>query len=180
MKIFLLILLSISIYADVKEDMFNLYQNEKYDQSCSLGHKWLDKNIKDEEFISLYAFSCLKSDYIDRLSIPISLLKFSRESRSNSAYFSVILMQKKLLYHSLIDGYDLSKLELPTTDYILSKVFDLYTKLGKHEARNVYIFNDEKNPRVSYKLYVVQDETLSKMVIEEYFDTISIQRHVYW
>ena len=89
-------------------------------------------------------------------------------------------MQKKLLYHSLVDGYNLSKLKLPSTDYILSKVFDLYSELGEHEARTLYIFTDKKNPRVSYKLYVINDEQLSKMVIEEYFDTISIQRHVYW
>ena len=180
MKILILTLLTVSLFADIKNDIFNLYQNEQYENACNIGHKWLDKNIRDEEFVSLYAFSCLESDYIDRLSIPISLLKFSSESRANSAYFSVILMQKKLLYHALVDGYDLSELKLPTTDYILSKVFDLYSRLGKHEARNVYIFNDEKNPRVTYKLYLVKDDKLSKMVIEEYFDKISIQRHVYW
>jgi len=180
MKIVLSILVYISLFADAKDDVFNFYQNEKYEQACTLGHKWLDKNIRDDEFVSLYAFSCLYSDYIDRLAIPISVLKFSRESRSNSAYFSVILMQKKLLYHSLVDAYNLTKLKLPTTDYILSKVFDLYSALGVHEHRTMYIFNDEKNPRVSYKLYLVKDEHLSKMVIEEYFDTISIQRHVYW
>ncbi|WP_373070493.1 hypothetical protein [Sulfurimonas sp.] len=180
MKIIYLLLLSTILFADVKDDMFNLYQNEKYEDVCNLGHSWLDSNIRDEEFVSLYAFSCLKSDYIDRLSIPISVLKFSKESRSNSAYFSVILMQKKLLYHALVDNYDLSKLHLPSTDYILSKVFDLYSKLGTHERRNVYFFNDEENPRVNYKLYLVQDDKLSKIVIEEFFDKISIQRHVYW
>ncbi len=92
-NVFLLLISSIIIFADVKDDMFNLYQNEKYEDVCNLGHQWLDKNIRDEEFVSLYAFSCLKSDYIDRLSVPIAVLKFSQESRSNSAYFSVILMQ---------------------------------------------------------------------------------------
>lgn len=94
MRIILLTLLATILFADVKEDMFDLYQNEKYDEVCNLGHRWLDGNIRDEEFVSLYAFGCLRSDYIDRLSIPISLLKFTKESRSNSAYFSVILMQK--------------------------------------------------------------------------------------
>jgi hypothetical protein len=180
MKIVLLSLLCTILFADVKDDMFNLYQNEKFDETCTLGHQYLDKNIRDEEFISLYAFGCLNSDYIDRLSIPISLLKFTKESRSNSAYFSVILMQKKLLYHSLVDDYDISKLELPSTEYILSKVFDLFAKLGKHERRNVYIFDDSQNPRITYKLFLVKEEKIDKMVIEEYFDKISIQRHVYW
>ncbi len=180
MRIIFLTLISIVLSADVKENMFNLYQNEKYEEVCNLGHSWLDNNIRDEEFVSLYAFSCLKSDYIDRLSIPIAVLKFSEESRSNSAYFSVILMQKKLLYHALVDGYDLSRLQLPSTKHILSKVFDLYANLGEHEKRTVYFFNDKENPRINYKLYLVKDEKLSKMVIEEFFDKISIQRHVYW
>ncbi len=180
MKILLLIFICISLNADIKKKMFNLYQNEKYEKVCNLGYNALDLNAKDEEYISLYAFACLKSDYIDRLNIPISLLKYSKESRSNAAYFSVILMQKKLLYHALVDGYDLSKLKLPTTNYILSKVFDLYSKIGKHENRSVYLFDDKDNPKVTYKLYLENDKKLSKMVIEEYYDTITIQRHVYW
>lgn len=180
MRILLLILIYLSLNADVKDEMFNLYQNEKFEKVCNLGYGVFDLNSKDEEFVSLYAFACLKSDYIDRLAMPISLLKYTKESRSNAAYFSVILMQKKLLYHSLVDDYDLSELELPTTNHILSKVFNLYAKLGKHQKRLVYIFDNKKNPKVSYKLYIVKNNRLNKMVIEEYYDTISIQRHVYW
>jgi len=180
MKILILIFISLTLYADVKNDMFNLYQNEKYEKACNKGHHVLDINARDEEFVSLYAFSCLKSDYIDRLSIPISLLKFSKEARSNAAYFSVILMQKKLLYHALVDGYDLSKLELPSTEYILSKVFDLYCKLGIHERRNLYIFENAQNPKISYKLYLENNGELQKMVIEEFYDTIAVRRHIYW
>jgi len=180
MKILLLILVWLSLSANIKDKMFNFYQNEKYEKACNLGYSALDTNARDEEYVSLYAFACLKSDYIDRLGMPISLLKFAKESRSNAAYFSVILMQKKLLYHALVDGYDLSELKLPTTNYVLSKIFDLYSKLGKHEARSVYLFDDKNNPKITYKLYLVNDKKLSKMVIEEYYDTISIQRHVYW
>ena len=180
MRIILLIFIYLSLNADIKDEMFNLYQNEKYEKVCNLGYSALDVNARDDEYVSLYAFSCLKSDYIDRLAMPVSLLKFTKESRSNAAYFSVILMQKKLLYHSLVDRYDLSKLELPTTNYILSIVFDLYSKLGVHESRSLYLFEDKNNPKLSYKLYLVNGEKLSKMVIEEYYDTILVQRHVYW
>lgn len=180
MKILVLIFIYLSLNADVKNDMFDYYQNEKFEKVCNMGNRILDLNAKDEEFVSLYAFGCLKSDYIDRLTIPISLLKFTKESRSNSAYFSVILMQKKLLYHSLVDGYPLSKLKLPSTDYVLSKVFDLYSKLGVHEVRTMYIFEDDKNPKITYKLYLEKQSNLAKMVIEEFYDTITVHRHVYW
>ena len=180
MKILLILLLSLSLYADVKQDMFNLYQNNKYEDVCNIGFNNFNMNKRDEDFVSMYAFSCLKADYIDRLAIPIALLKFSPESRANSAYFSVILMQKKLLYHALIDNYDLSSLSLPTTDYILSKVFDFYANLGEHDSRAFYLLEDEKDNKLTYKLYLDKSTKLNKIIIEEFYDTITLNRHVYW
>ena len=180
MKIILILFLSLSLYADVKQNMFNLYQNHKYEEVCNIGFNNFKYYKQDEEYISLYAFSCLKSDYIDRLSIPTAMLKFTKEARSNSAYFSVILMQKKLLYHALIDNYNISSLKLPTTNYVLSKVFDLYSKLNIKKQRAFYLFEDENDKKLTYKLYVVKDDRLSKIVIEEYYDSITIKRHVYW
>jgi len=180
MKLLLLFLLVANLSADIKHDMFTLYQNKKYEKVCNIGINNFKQNKKDEEFVSLYAFACLKSDYIDRLAVPTVVLKFSKESRANAAYFSVILMQKKLLYHALVDNYDLSKFSLPTTDYVLSKVFDLYAKLGKHEPRAFYLFEDPNDAKLTYKLYLSRDFKLNKIVIEEFYDTISIKRHIYW
>jgi hypothetical protein len=180
MKILLILLLTLSLYADIKQNMFNLYQNKKYQDVCNIGFDNFKENKKDENFVSLYAFSCLKSDYIDRLAIPVALLKFSAEARSNSAYFSIILMQKKLLYHALIDNYDLTAFNLPTTDYVLSKVFDYYSKLGTHKARVYYLFEDKDDKKLTYKLYLEKDNKLKKMVIEEFYNTVMLARHVYW
>lgn len=172
--------ISINLCADIKQEMLNLYQNKQYEEVCSKGFKTFKEYRKDESFVSLYAFSCLYSDYLDRLSIPIAILKYSKESRANSAYLAVILMQKKLLYHSLVDGYNLEALNLPTTDYVLSKVFDLYAKLGDHRAKEIYLFEDPKNEKLTYTLSLSKDEKLSKMIIEEFYDSKSIKRHIYW
>ena len=180
MKFFLILLFTIPIFADIKQDMFHLYQNKKFEDVCNLGFDNFHSYKDDEEFVSLYAFACLYSDYIDRLSIPIAMLKFSKTARANSAYFSIIFMQKKLLLHALIDGYPLSSMKLPTTDYVLSRVFDLYSQLGEHEARAFYLFEDPEDSKLSYKLYLEEDERLSKIVIEEYYDSVTIKRHVYW
>jgi len=180
MKIFLILFITINLYADIKQDMMNLYQNKKYEEVCNLGFSNFKHYRQNEEYISLYAFACLNADYIDRLSIPIATLKFSKESRANSAYLSVILMQKKLLYHALVDHYDIFSLKLPSTDYILSKVFDLYVKLGKHDLRAFYLFDDEEDSKLTYKLYLIKDEKLSKIVIEEYYNSVSLKRHIYW
>ena len=182
MKIVFILIISIHLWAgsNLKQNMLNMYKNEQYQNVCNVGFDNFSRFNTDEEFISLYAFACLKSDYIDRLSIPMTKLKFSKEARANSAYFSVILMQKKLLYHALVDDYNLSVLNLPTTKYILSKVFDLYTKLGEHKKREIYIFKDEDDERINYKLYLLRDTKLPKMVIEEIYDTITLKRHIYW
>ncbi|MDY0117420.1 MAG: hypothetical protein RBR59_07590 [Sulfurimonadaceae bacterium] len=180
MRIILLLFITLGLYAETKTDMLHLFQNKKYEEVCNLGFENFSAYQKDEEFISLYAFGCLYSDYIDRLAIPVAMLKFTKEARGNSAYFSIILMQKKLLLHAMSDDYDLSSLDLPTTDYVLSKVFDLYAKLGKHPSRALYLFEDLDNPKISYKLYLEKDEKLNKIIIEEFYDTISVKRHIYW
>jgi len=180
MKLLLTLVLVLNLYANTKQNMFNLYQNKKYEKVCQIGFDNFKKNKYDEEFVSLYAFSCLNADYLDRLAVPTAILKVSREARANSAYFSVILMQKKLLYHALVDNYDLSKFSLPTTDYVLSRVFDLYSKVGKHKPRAFYLFEDPNDTKLTYKLYLVRDYKLNKIVIEEFYDRITIKHHVYW
>jgi len=180
MRYLVLFILITNIYANVTKDMFSLYQHKKFKEACRLGFKHFDTYKKDEAAVSLYGFSCLKADYIDRLAIPITALKYSKEARANAAYFSVILMQKKLLYHALIDTYDISKLKIPTTDYVLSKVFDLYTKRESKKKQPFYIFTDPADPKLSFKLYVVKDGYITKMIIEEFYDTMLKKRHLYW
>ena len=180
MRFLILFFLIVNANADIKHKMLQLYQNEEYAKACTMGYDYFNKYKKDEAYSSLYALSCLKSDHIDRLSQPITSLKFSKEARKNSVYFATILMQKKLLYYSLIDGYKLSKFKFPSTDYVLSKVFDLYTKLPSHKSKKFYILKDENDPKLIYKLYIMKQHNINKMIIEEYYDTIKIKRHIYW
>jgi len=182
MRIILLLstlLVSLS-FADIKNSLYHLYQDKNYEEACKKGFKAFGTYRNDEEFISLYAFSCLKADQIDRLAVPITMLNKSEESRSNAAYFSVILMQKKLLQHALIDGYKLQELKLPTTDHVLSIVFDLYSKADHSRKRSHYMFKDPINTKISYKLYIKNTNQNKTMVIEEYYDTIMTHRHIYW
>lgn len=180
MKTFLILLMSISIYADAKLEMFNLYKSKQYENACNIGLENLRNYKGDEEFISIYGFSCLESDQIDRLVRPITALKFSPEARANSAYFSVILMQKRLLYHALLDGYNLTSLNLPTTDYILSVVFDLYAKQDSSKKKDFYIFTDKDDSKISYKLYLEKNDKLDKIIIEKFYDAKLMKQHIYW
>ncbi len=179
MRIFMyIILFSIFLHAGSKNEIVSLFKAKQYKEACLQGLSIIDKYSRDENFVTLYAFSCLNSDYIDRLNLPIAKLKFSEEARSNAAYFSVILMQKKLLLHAMVDGYDISNLKLPSTDFVLSKVFDLYVQAPKKEEQ--YYFNDPQQQKKSYKLYLKKERGVHKIVIEEYYDKIMTQRHYYW
>lgn len=179
-SLFLLFTTALVLNADAKMETYKLYQSAKYEEACQSGEKILDQYKKDEEFVSLYAFACLNADYLDKLTIPISTLKNSAESRANAAYFAVILMQKKLLIHALTDQYDLKPIKLPTTDYVLSTVFDLYTKDGAPKNQRRYNYVDPQDANKSYRLFVTKSGPAPKMVIEEYYDKIMTKRHIYW
>ncbi len=174
------ILLTLSLYADTKRDLLHLFQKKQYEEACNLGFKNFSDNSKDEEYVSLYSFACLNIDYIDRLSVAITTLKYSKEARANASYFSTILLQKKLLYHAMLDDYDISSLNLPKTDYVLSKVFDFYTKKTNTEKQEYYIFEDEDDSALKYKLYILKDAKIDKVVIEEFYNSVSIKKHIYW
>ncbi len=89
-------------------------------------------------------------------------------------------MQKKLLYHALIDHYDISMLNLPTTEHVLSKVFNYYAKGTNNQQANVFNYTDHENKNITYKLYIETHPHIKKMVIEVFHDKILSTRHLYW
>ena len=178
--ILLLLIASQSLSADAKLDTYKQYQNAQYEEACKSATPLLKQYKSDEEFISLYAFSCLNADKLDKLSVAITSLKKSPESRANAAYFSVILMQKKLLMHALSDQYDLKPIKLPTTEYVLSTVFDLYSSDTNPKKRRRYNYVDPSDSKKNYRLFVTKGGASPKMVIEEYYDKKLTKRHIYW
>lgn len=180
MKLFLTILLLTSSLFASKNDIFRLYENKNYLQACKEGKSYLANSRNDESFVNLYAFSCLNADWIDSLAVPITMLKYSKESRNNASYFSIILMQKKLLYSALIDDYKIEQLNLPTTKHVLSKVFDLYAQTSQNSPDKTYYFTDKDDKRTTYKLSLLKGSHIRKMVIEVYYDKILKDTHTYW
>ena len=175
-----LLLMSTLSLADRKSKLLKLYNKGNYEAVCSEGFKHFRKNRRDEAYISLYAYGCLNSDSIDRLATPIVMLKRSKGSRANASYFAAILMKKKLLYHALLDNYDLSGVVLPSSSYILSKVFDLFVKNSTKPKDDVYTLIDEKDSTIEYTLYIDKSESLAKIILEIYKNNILLKRHTYW
>ncbi|MDD2367792.1 MAG: hypothetical protein PHQ90_00740 [Sulfuricurvum sp.] len=173
-----LLLLSHHLYADVNQKLFELYQKGMYTEACNYGYNFFAQNEHNEPFVSLVGFACLKADQIDRLSPVMSILSQTPDARSNSAYLALIVMQKKLLMRALYDNQPLQNLKFPTSSYILSKVFDLYVQNPK---KNDIIkeYPDPINSRQAYKLYTTEVNGKKSIAIDEYYDKILTNHHVY-
>ncbi|MCL4431531.1 MAG: hypothetical protein M1300_04330 [Epsilonproteobacteria bacterium] len=175
---FTAVLVFSSLYADVSNQMFQLYQKGEYAQACALGVQNFKLIQQNEAYTSLYAFSCLNADQIDRLNTPIKTLNQSPEARANASYFSLLIIQKRLLIQALYDNYPLKQLKLPVSSHLLSKVFDFYCKDPQSNS-TVKEYINTNNPRQSYKLYPIQVNMLKTFAIDEYYDKILIKHHVY-
>ncbi|NPA63804.1 MAG: hypothetical protein GXO16_02395 [Epsilonproteobacteria bacterium] len=156
--------LASSLGAESVAELIDSYKRGDYRYVCIKGSKLFHKFRTDENLVMMYAFSCLNIDYIDRLSVPILALGKSPESRRNRAYLSLILAQKYILLHSLLDGAKYEGLNLPTTDYVLSRVFNLYFQNRYKKDGDVYIMEDDKG---TYKLYIKDRDGTKWVFIEE-------------
>lgn len=179
MRILILMMFTAALFAVTPEKLYDLYQNGQYHQACNEGIYDLTRYQQNEKFVSLYAFSCLYADRIDRLALPIVLLSKSEEARKNAAYLSLILTQKMLLRSALEGHRPLNDLKLPTTDTLLSKIFSLYCDNAGSKMGNNYTFKDPEDPRTSYRLYLDQRQASPDLIIEVYYDTIMTKRHTY-
>ena len=169
-----------AIHANELEKLYDLYSQKKYARACHLGLNIFNQYKKNSKFLMLYGFSCLKADYIDRLAVPMTGLRHTKTERANASYFATIILQKKLLYHALLDNVDISNLKLPETDYILSRVFDMYTKKEYNKMNDKYYFNPDDKKKILYILYIEYGRGAPKMVIEERLDDHLIKKHRYW
>jgi len=143
--------------------LIKAYKNKNYALVCKKGYKLFDKLRKDENLLTMYAFSCLKIDYIDRLAVPILILGKTPQSRNNRAYFSLILAQKNILTAALFDGIKFKDLNIPQTDYVLSKVFNLYFQKKYKKTDNRYIMQDPVT-NIKYEMNVLRRNRSEKLL----------------
>lgn len=179
--IFLIFLFFTHSYALSIESIRNWYKEGEYKKICSNGVGSIYPQFKDnEEFLNMYAHSCLEDDMINRMTIPILKLIRTPQTRANAVYYSTILYQKKLLYHALIDGIDISYISLPKTGHLLSIIFDKFIKKEYEQKDEALIFKDE-NKDVYHKLYLSKnDKNIYKLVLKTYKHGKIIKTRTYW
>jgi hypothetical protein len=157
-------------------DLVDAYKRGDFKYVCLQGPKLFNLFQKDEDLVMMYAFSCLKIDYVDRLAVPILALGKTPESRRNRAYLSLILTQKNILTNALIDNEKYEGLRLPTTDNVLSKVFDLYFQKKYRQEGDEYIM-EENGTR--YRVYTRHHKGRDWVYIEESDISGNTRIHMY-
>jgi hypothetical protein len=173
----LFFLLTLTLFSATKEQVLVDYQNKNYAQACIEGSTILKAHRYDEVFINAVAFSCIESDIIDLLPTPIVLLKSSESARQNASFYSTVLFQKKMLYHALLDGIDISGIRVPKVDYVLSTVFDLYVR-GEYEQKgSVYHLKDAA---FTYEMQVIESNRHKKVEIKKLHNGSLVKSYYYW
>ena len=174
------ILLTTFLYATDKSDIVRFYKEKNYRKACLKAGDLYLKYKSDEEFLNIYAHSCLEEDMINRTILPIVKLYKSPEARENAAFFATILYQKKLLYHALVDDIDISYVNLPKTNYILSVIFNKYVS-GNYDYKNdAYWFNNDENDEITYKLSLESHHKIKKIFIRTYKNGKITKVRTYW
>ena len=154
--ILLLMILGSSLFSSNLSTLYKFYEKQKYDKACNYAFKYYYKkqNKNSEKYLTLYGLSCLETNNLARVAIPMMGLTQSKDARANASYFGTILLQKQLLMQALIDERPLGYLQLPRTPFVLSTIFSLFLKQQYTKEKNIYHFIDEKEKDRTYKLYI--------------------------
>ena len=183
MKFILFILMTtLFLFSSNLSKLYKMYESQEYTKACDYAVKYYNKkeNKSNEKYVTLYGLSCLETDKLYRVATPMIQLKKSTSARANASYFSTILLQKQLLSQAVIDGKKIDDLHLPTTNFIVSKIFNLFVNKEYILKDGIYNFEDKKNKEKTYKLYMDKSEKNSiYMIIDIYKDEKFIKRYRY-
>ncbi len=160
--------------------LYKMYEKQEYDKACNYAMKYFTKNKNSEDYLTLYGLACLETDNIHRIATPMLRLKKTKDARANAAYFSTILLQKELLFQAMVDKISLSNLQLPNTNFILSKIFTLFSKKEYAFKNDIYNFKDKEKKEMAYKLYIEESKKKEKyMILDIYKDDKFTHRYRY-
>jgi len=179
MKIVVLMIYSLSfLYSSNLSTLYNYYTHQEYDKGCDYAMKYYNKNRDNEKFVSLYGLSCLETDNIHRIATPMIVLRNTKASRENASYFGTILLQKQLLKQAILDNKPLGDLRLPKTNFVLSKIFNLFVAKKYLFQDGIYRLEDSQNKNIKYQVYI-EKENKNYMIIDIYQNDKFIKRYRY-
>lgn len=156
----------------------NDFKAEKYNKVCEKGSALYYGGYTDENFVSLVGVSCAKVDRINVLGMFQRSLVSTKSSRENASYFSTLILQKRLIYQFMIDGLALNNLKLPTSNHLLSRVFE-QLNAGQYKTLSESPKLVEITEHGRRIILSVSDDEPKRVLIDEYTTTGELERHWY-
>ncbi len=174
----ILAIMAIGAQADMYHKFSKYLDKKDYRNACVTGKKIFADNEKDEKFISIIGYACMKADYIDTLAILQSKQRESKDTRQNAVIFSSLVLQKRLIYQFMYDDSDISTLALPISEHPLSNTFvairDKNFKLISSSPKTIGFTKDNKQ----YKVYINKKDR-GRITIEVKDSNNNIKKHRY-
>jgi len=168
------------LFSSSLSKLYKLYEKQEYLKACDYGLKYYSKNKNNEKYLTLYGLSCLETNKLSRIAIPMMHLTKTKDARANASYFGTILLQKQLLLQALMDEKEIFDLHLPQTNFVLSKIFSLFIEKKYTLKNDIYTFVDGANTEVNYKLYIEKNkENRTNMIIDIYKNDKFSKRYQY-
>jgi hypothetical protein len=179
--ILVMVMTTISLFSSNLSRLYKLYEKQEYDKACDYAFKYAykKKNKKSENYLTLYGLSCLETNNISRVALPMTFLRKTKDARANASYFGTVLLQKQLLLQALIDNKPLGDLYLPRTNFVISKIFALFLKEEYILKEGVYKLIDKEDKNIEYRLYMKKKKTANYMIIDIYKDSKFTKRYQY-
>jgi len=179
-KVFLFLFLASLVSASNLSDIYKLYEKQEYEEGCDYGAKYYTKNIDNEKYLTFYGLSCLETNSLNRLAQPMVKLGETKELRETASYFATILLQKQLMRQFLLDGKELGNLKLPKTDFVLSRIFNLFVKKEYKLKEETYILTDIDKNSIRYEVYIKESKkNKNYMIIDIYHNDKFTKRYQY-
>jgi len=168
------------LFSSQLSKLYKLYEKQEYVKACDYGLKYYSQNKSNEKYLTLYGLSCLETNNISRVAIPMTLLNKTEDARANASYFSTIILQKQLLLQALVDNKSIFDLNLPKTNFVLSKVFSLFMEKKYTLKNDIYTLLESSNSDLYYKLYIKKNKkNRIYMIIDIYKNDKFSKRYQY-
>jgi len=174
MKKLILFIFVLNLFGITKEEIYSLYKNHDYINTCNKGMWIIRKNNNDDNYQSIVSLSCVKVDMINTAIRIAKTMNHTPIGRHNASYISSLFLIKKLLLQLVYDKIDISNLSLPKSEHPLSIMFENISHNNFSKVNNTYIVESNN------KKYILSPIEKDKFIIKILENNNLISKHIYW
>ena len=173
--IFLFLTISSLYSIDINEIKSDIKYG-KYEDACNKAGLIFGQNSRSETYLNLFAFSCIKAGFLDRVFLSIVNLTRTKDARDNALYYQTLLYKKSLIVAIILDKKDYSSMVLPKTNHILDTIF---SKLQAKEYKIESGIYKIKEGDTVFEVGVVQHSIKNTLFINRYVNSDLVKSYIF-